>query len=257
MAPFQSVTVFPGMLRDLFRIFKLTFEKLWFYAAVAGGILAFFITYHEAFSQVYFIYVAIFFMNLLAVEYFDFTKFRFKYIIHYGLIVLSCITTLFFYTNFGGSGIRQYLFHYDILEKYPYKWCVKAEDELAGQWLKENIADGELFVTNRTHTGQGEGLSNVYTCYSGRQSYMEGFKYTVSNMGTDWETQVKPRVENVGRIFGTYSQPVATADKIADICTDNNIRYAVFSTQFEGDTSGIENFSLVFEDRTVKIYKIY
>ncbi|MBR4036386.1 MAG: hypothetical protein IKJ05_06635 [Oscillospiraceae bacterium] len=257
MAPFQSVTVFPRMLRDLFRIFKLTFEKLWFYAAVAGGTLAFFITYHEAFSQVYFIYVAIFFMNLLAVEYFDFTKFRFKYIIHYGLIVLSCITTLFFYTNFGGSGIRQYLFHYDILEKYPYKWCVKAEDELAGQWLKENMADGELFVTNRTHTGQGEGLSNVYTCYSGRQSYMEGFKYTVSNMGTDWETQVKPRVENVGRIFGTYSQPVATADEIADICTDNNIRYAVFSTQFEGDTSGIENFSLVFEDRTVKIYKIY
>ena len=257
MAPFQTLTVFPKMICDVFRIFRLSFEKLWFYAAIAGGTLAFFITYHEAFSQVYFIYVAIFFLNLLAVEYFDFTKVRFRCIIHYGLIVLSCVTTLFFYTNFGGSGIRQYLFHYDILEKYPYNWCIKAEDELAGIWLKENMADDELFITNRTHTGQGEGLSNVYTCYSGKQSYMEGFKYTVSNMGIDWETQVKPRVENVGKIFGVYDQRTASAREISKICTENSIRYAVYSAQFESDTSGIENFPVVFENGTVKIYKIY
>jgi len=257
MAPFQTFTVFPKMLRDVFRIFKLSFEKLWFYAAIAGGTLAFFITYHEAFSQVYFIYVAIFFLNLLAVEYFDFTKFRFKYIIHYGLIVLSCITTLFFYTNFGGSGIRQYLFHYDILEKYPYRWCVKAEDELAGNWLRENMDDGELFITNRTHTGQGEGLSNVYTCYSGKQSYMEGFKYTVSNMGIDFETQVRPKLELTGKIFGIYDQEIAGTDEITQMCVDNNIKYALFSTQFEGETTALDNFPVVFEDRTVKIYKIY
>ncbi len=257
MAPFQTFTVFPKMLRDVFRIFKLSFEKLWFYAAIAGGTLAFFITYHEAFSQVYFIYVAIFFLNLLAVEYFDFTKFRFKYIIHYGLIVLSCVTTLFFYTNFGGSGIRQYLFHYDILEKYPYIWCVKAEDELAGNWLRENMADGELFITNRTHTGQGEGLSNVYTCYSGRQSYMEGYKYTLSNMGIDFDTQIRPRLDLVGKVFGIYDQQVANANEILEMCIEHNIRYAVFSTQFEGEITGLENSNLVFEKGTVKIYKIY
>lgn len=257
MAPFQTFTVFPKMLCDVFRIFKLSFEKLWFYAAIAGGTLAFFITYHEAFSQVYFIYVAIFFLNLLAVEYFDFTKLRFKYIIHYGLIVLSCVTTLFFYTNYGGSGIRQYLFHYDILEKYPYIWCVKAEDELAGVCLRENMEYGELFITNRTHTGQGEGLSNVYTCYSGKQSYMEGFKYTVSNMGIDFATQVRPRLDLIGKVFGIYNQEIAGTDEITQMCVDNNIRYALFSSQFEGETTALDNFPVIFEDRTVKIYKIY
>lgn len=257
MAPFQSLAVLPKMLKDAFSIFKLSFEKLWFYAAICGGILAFFITYHEAFSQVYFIYAAIFFLNLLAVEYIDFTKFKIKYIIHYALIVLSCTTTLFFYTNFGGSGIRQYLYHYNIMEKYPYTWCIKAEDELAGKWLRENMAADELFITNRTHTGQGEGLSNVYTCFSGRKSYMEGFKYTVSNMGIDWETQVKPRVENVGKVFGIYDQTASHSSEILKLCTENNIRYAVFSQQFEGETSNLEDFSLVFENGTVRIYKIY
>ncbi len=257
MAPFQTFTVFPRMVRDAFRLFKLPFEKLWFYAATAGGILAFFITYHEAFSQVYFIYVAIFFLNLLAVEYFDFTGLKLKNIIHYGLIALSCTTTLFFYINFGGSGIRQYLFHYNILEKYPYTWIVKAEDELAGNWLADNMRVGEQFVTNRTHTGKGEGLSNVYTCFSGQQAYMEGFKYTVSNMGTDWETQVKPRVENVGRIFGIYDQQQADAAEISGICSENNIRYVVYSAQFEGETTALESFETVFENGTVKIYRIY
>ena len=257
MAPFQTVIVLPKMLCDAFRLFKLSFEKLWFYAAIAGGALAFFITYHEAFSQVYFIYVAIFFLNLLAVEYFDFTQFRLKRIIPYILIALSCTTTMFFYINFGGSGIRQFLFHYDILEKYPYTWCIKAEDELAGQYLRENMADGQLFITNRTHTGVGEGLSNVYTCFSGKQSYMEGFKYTVSNMGTDWATVVKPRVENVGSVFGTYNMRQLPPEDILQLCKDLNIQYAVFSTQFEGQTESLESFETVFSQGTVKIYKIY
>ncbi|MBQ7903470.1 MAG: hypothetical protein IJ362_07050 [Oscillospiraceae bacterium] len=257
MAPFQCFTVFPQMIKDVFRLFKLSFEKLWFYAATAGGILAFFITYHEAYSQVYFIYVALFFLNLLAVEYFDFTQFRLKKIISYGLIALSCTTTMFFYMNFGGSGIRQFLFHYNILEKYPYTWIVKAEDELAAGWLADNMQPGEQFITNRTHTGQGEGLSNVYTCFSGQQSYMEGFKYTVSNMGTDWDTQVKPRVENVGRVFGIYGMQAAPAAEIAEICTENSIRYVLFSSQFEGTTENLEEFETVFRDGTVKIYRIY
>ena len=257
MAPFQTFMVLPHMLRDAFRLFKLPFEKLWFYAAIAGGTLAFFITYHEAFSQVYFIYVAIFFMNLVAVEHFDFTALNIKNIINYVLIVLSCTTTLFFYTNFGGSGIRQFLFHYDILEKYPYKYVVKAEDELAGHWLADNMQQGEQFVTNRTHTGRGEGLSNVYTCFSGRQAYMEGFKYTVSNMGIDWDTQVKPRVQNVGRVFGIYDMQAVSAEEITEICRENSIRYAVFSRQFEGTTDSLESFETVFSNGTVKIYKIY
>lgn len=257
MAPFQTFVVVPRMFMDLVRLFKLSFEKLWFYAAIAGGTLAFFITYHEAFSQVYFIYVAIFFLNLLAVEYFDFSCFKIKRIIPYVLIALSYTTTLFFYTNFGGSGIRQFLFHYDVMEKYPYIYCIKSEDELAGMYLRENMAEGELFITNRTHTGAGEGLSNVYTCFSGRQSYMEGFKYTVSNMGVEWDTVVKPRVDLVGKVFGIYEQQPVESEEIIALCKDKNIRYAVFSSQFEGDTTYLNEFENVFSNGTVNIYKLY
>lgn len=76
-------------------------------------------------------------------------------------------------------------------------------------------------------------------------------------MGVDWGTQVSPRAEAVGKVFGIYGQPVADSREILKICSDNNIKYAVFSAQFEGETAGLENFSLVFDDRTVKIYKIY
>ena len=256
IAPFQFFTVVPKAIRDVFRIFKLSFEKLWFYRSIAGGVLAFFVTWHEAYSQVYFIYVAIFYFNLLAVEYFDFTKLKTKYIINYMFIALSCFTTLVFYINFGGSGLRQFGFHTDILQKPEYKFIMKSEDELAGEYLRENMQEGELFITNRTHTGAGEGLSNVYTCFSGKQSYMEGFKYTVSNMGTPWNV-IEPRLENVGKIFGIYEQSLVSEEQVMKICKENNIRYAVYSSQFEGETDTLNEFETVFNDGTVKIYKMY
>lgn len=256
IAPFQSVVVLPKMLSDAFKITRLSFEKLWFYACIAGGILGFFLTEHEAFSQVYFVYTAIFFLNLLAVDYFPFDRIKPKNIIAYGLLVLSCATAVFMYTNFGGSGIRQFLFHYNVLEKYDYPFVVKAEDEAAGMYLRENMQAGELFITNRTHTGAGEGLSNVYTCFSGRPSYMEGFKYTVSNMGVEWR-QVDRRLQLVGKVFGIYDQQAASLDEIIRLCKNHNIRYVVYSSQFEGDISAFSGLEPVFSDNSAVIYKIY
>ena len=256
IAPFQSVVVLPKMLSDAFKITRLSFEKLWFYACIAGGILGFFLTEHEAFSQVYFVYTAIFFLNLLAVDYFPFDRIKPKNIIAYGLLVLSCATAVFMYTNFGGSGIRQFLFHYNVLEKYDYPFVVKAEDEAAGMYLRENMQAGELFITNRTHTGAGEGLSNVYTCFSGRPSYMEGFKYTVSNMGVEWR-QVDRRLQLVGKVFGIYDQQAASLDEIIRLCKKHNIRYVVYSSQFEGDISAFSGLEPVFSDNSAVIYKIY
>ena len=256
VAPFQLLTVVPKAFKDLFRLFKLDFFKLWCYACGIGGLLAFFIVWHEAYSQVYFLYAAIFFLNLLAVEYFDFSKPGIKNALQYLFMGLSICTALCLYINFCGSGLRQYLFHYNILPKYDYKYCVKSEDELAGLYLRENMAGDELFITNRTHTGAGEGLSNVYTCFSGRQSYMEGWKYTMSNMGVSWE-EVAPRVENVGKIFGQYGQEPVSAKQILDICRGIGVKYAVYSSQFDGDNTNIECFEKVFVTGTVTIYKIY
>lgn len=86
---------------------------------------------------------------------------------------------------------------------------------------------------------------------------MEGFKYTVSNMGVDWDTQVYPRVVNVGKIFGIYDQKQLTAEEISSLCRNLNIKYAVFSTQFEGTQRRLSELPVVFSQGTVTIYQLY
>ena len=255
IAPFQSVVVLPQMLKDSFKIFKLNKEKLWAYAAIVGGFAAFYISYHEAFSQVYFMYTGIFFFNLLAVEYFDFSKLKIKNAHIYLMLALSCITTGFMYINFTGSGLRQALRNCDIMEKYPYKYIVKSEDELAGEYLHKNMQLGEEFITNRIHTGAGEGLSNVYTCFSGKQAYMEGFKYTVSNMGVSKEV-VGEKLKLVYEMFAIEGTKPLKYEDIKETLTKNSIKYIVYSNQFEGDVSQLENFEIVFCEGTVTIYKV-
>lgn len=53
------------------------------------------------------------------------------------------------------------------------------------EWLSENAAPNDLFATNRidAQPGTGEGVSCIYTALSGRQAYMEGYTYAVTNMG--------------------------------------------------------------------------
>ncbi|MEG2191775.1 MAG: hypothetical protein RRX95_00645 [Oscillospiraceae bacterium] len=255
IAPFQSVVVLPRAIADIPKIFKLSKEKLWAYAAIAGGFLAFFISYHEAFSQVYFMYVGVFFFNLLAVEYFKFEKFKLKNAIPYTMLTLSCVTAVFMYINFVGSGGRQALRNYDIIPKYPYQYIVKSEDEIAGEYLRHNMKQGEEFLTNRIHSGAGEGLSNVYTCFSGRQAYMEGFKYTVSNMGVSKE-RVGERIDLVYGVFAIEGNEKMPLEEIIKKLKEKNIKYIVYSSQFEGDISEVSKLEAVFADRTVTIYKI-
>ena len=252
IAPIQTVTVVPRMLRDTGKLFTLSFDDLFRYACIVGGILAFFLTSHEAFSQVYFIYVAIFFMNLVTCREFTFRKLNtVPGAVSRGALGLSMLTAMFMLINFGGSGIRQVLFNTDMLEKFPYPFVVKSEDELAGEFLREHMSEDDLFITNRIHTGAGEGLSNVYTCFSGKRSYMEGFKYTASNMGVEWK-DIKPRYDMVTHTFdGIYSP-----NTIVRACQKRGIRYIVYSSQFEGDCENLINCSLVFDRGSVRIYEV-
>lgn len=53
-----------------------------------------------------------------------------------------------------------------------------AAEQQAMEWVRQNVPEAALLVTNRTHTGKAlEGLSNVYSGLSGRRFYMESFKY--------------------------------------------------------------------------------
>ncbi len=251
IAPFTLPIFALSGVKKLFNFKSLDFPQLFGYAVGVGGFVAFFVSYHEAFSQVYFLYIALFFITLIAVKEFKFDKINIKNAPFYLLLIASVATSVFLYVNLLGSGLRQYLFHYDILPKYPYEYIVKSEDELAGEYLRSVQIEDDMFATNRTHSGYKEGLSNVYSAFSGMQGYMEGFKYAISNMGVSWDI-VEQRIAVNDALFNAQT----SVDEIKTLCEENGITYLVYSSQFEGSSEQLEALPLVFEDGTVKIYKV-
>ncbi len=251
IAPFTLPVFIISVFKKILNFRNLTFTELYCYAIGIGGFMAFFLFYHEAFSQVYFLYIALFFVTLIAIKEFAFEKIKLKSAPFYLLLIASITTSVFLYINLVGSGLRQYLFHYNILEKYPYPVTVKSEDELAGEFLREIKTQDDMFATNRTHTGYKEGLSNVYSAFSGMQGYMEGFKYAISNMGVSWDI-VEGRIAVNNLLFSSGTDP----QQIRELCAANGITYLVFSSQFEGSIAHLAGFQVVFQDGTVTIFKI-
>ncbi len=250
IAPFTMPIFIKSAFKSLFNFKKISFFNLYCFAISVGGFLAFYLSYHESFSQVYFMYIGLFFLNLIAVENFEFEKINKKNAINYSLLALSLITTIFLYTNLVGSGARQFLFNKDILEKYPYNIVIKDEDELAGEYLYENMEKTELFATNRISDGR-DLLSNVYTAFSSRQCFMEGNKYTISNMGLSAKA-AEERIYLNSILFNENS----TKDEIIEICKTYNITHLVYSTQNDGSYTQLLDFAEVFSDDTVKIFRV-
>ena len=57
-----------GLCRDIRGLLRLPAECLLANGIVAGGFLAYFLFWHPSYSQLYFVLIAIMFMNLLAVD---------------------------------------------------------------------------------------------------------------------------------------------------------------------------------------------
>ena len=131
--------------------------------------------------------------------------------------------------------------------------AVTALDEQAGQWLRDHAPDGTVFLTNRTSglpdpdpAGQ-DGISNVYTAFSGVQCYMEGWTYAVSNMG------VSP--EEVGRrrtLTDTVFDPATPADVREDLCREAGVTCLVWARRWPGRLPPDKH--PVFENAEVAIY---
>ncbi len=250
ISPF-TVSVFSvSTIKSILGFKRLDFFNLFCFAVGIGGVVAFFFTSHPSSSQVYFLYIALFFIHLIAIRDFDFKKKNAITVVGYCILGISLITTVFLYVNLVGSGFRQFLYHYDIIEKYDYANISKSEDELAGEFLKENMEKDELFLTNRIDDSSPQ-LSGVYTCFSGRQAYLEGYKYTVSNMGgTDDFPDVFAMHANVEMIFSADTD----IETIKSFAQQHNIKYIVYSSQAVGDTAQFDNLEKVFEDGSVTIY---
>ncbi len=274
LVPVQSLLTLPAVLPlflrgawgDLKRLFRLDATALYPTACAVGGLLAFFLYNHPAMSQVYFLLMAIFFFDVLALRQLDAlrpltTGGRARRALHRGwtagvafLAVVGLTTAAFNYVNLCGSGLRQLLFNYDILEKYPYDCVMTADDEAAALWLRQHTDAADCrFATNRIHTGgRMEGISNLYSALSGRQGFMEGFQYAVTNMGVS-EPVVRERIAANEQLFSADTP----SEQLLAICRNYGITHLVYSRQMVGDESQLAAaFPCVYNGRDVRIYEI-
>ncbi|MEG1932679.1 MAG: hypothetical protein RR075_06180, partial [Pygmaiobacter sp.] len=239
MAPVQVLLYGKGLLRDIRHFWELPAERLLAHGVVVGGVMAYHLFWHPSFSQSYFVFIAIFFVNLLAVDEIDQLGKGFFQKAAACAAALGLCTTAVMYLNFAGSGARQLLRNLDIIEKYPYETVTTAGDETAMQWLNANTKSTVVFATNRIHASlkNGDGISNLYTALSARQAYMEGYTYAITNMGVS-EAVVAEKIATNTALFSAASSKA----EIRSLCAKNGISYLVYSTQFAGDTSQLAAF---------------
>lgn len=245
---------------------KVPQERLFFNAVAIGGFLAYFLFDHPAMSQTYFLFAGIFCIYILAVGQIDtlhwpqkdemtkksLVRKRAWVSIVAFFAAVGLATTCFLYVNLVGSGIRQVAFNAGTLEKYDYDVVMAPDDEKAMIWFEKNTPQDSMFATNRIHTGaRKEGISNLYSALSGRQGYMEGFQYAVTNMGVS-ENIVQNRIAVNNALFSAGSTP----QEIKQLCAENGIDYLIFSPQFDGDEQQLESFPCVYNSAMVRIYQV-
>ncbi len=252
LAPAQIVMYLAGLGRDIKNIFRLDGKRLWANSMVAGGLMAYYLFDHYAMSQVYFAFLALFFLHLMAIENMELLKGRIFPKIALIAAGMAVTTTIFMYTNYIGSGARFLARNLGIIEKYPYDAVVNADDQLAMEYLAENTPANALFATNRIHHSDSktDGISNIYSAFSGRQSYMEGYAYALTNMGVPYYVVDQRQVINE-KLFSADT----SADELKYLCEKTGITHLVYTTQLAGSDSVMASvFDRIYDSETVKIY---
>ena len=251
MMPFQFVLWLrsvPGALRHLP---KLDPAHIFLHAGTVGGFLAYHIFWHESSSQVYFALFAMICMTLLAVE--QLPKLRKPGLMTAagwvcgaaGLLTALCMVLAL--CRIGGAQLVRTA---GLAETVSAPNAATASDEEAALWMKENLPAGTVFATNRTSStpapAEEDGISNLYTAFSGVQCYMEGWTYAMSNMGVE-QSIVEHRRDVMAQLFGGS----ADADTISALCEEEGIDCLVWSKRFGGSAPAL---SPAFENADVAIY---
>ena len=192
-------------------------------------------------------------MNVLAVD--ALTRLRRGAFAHFAAVcgAAGFLTFGVLLVNFTGSGLRQLGRNLDVIEKYPYASTATAGDEAAMEWLRANSAEDAVFATDRIHrmANVTDGISNLYTALSGRQAYMEGYTYAVTNMGVSEALLSEKQAVNAA-LFDAAADSAATAA----LCRENGVDYLVDSLQYPGGVAEGEELALVYENESVKIYRV-
>lgn len=251
MLPFQFALWLRGVPAALRRLPRLDPAHTLAHAGVAGGFLAYHLFSHESSSQVYFALFAMLCLGLLAVE--QLPKLR-----RPGLLTVTdwlcaaagLCTALCMAAALCRAGGGQLLRTVGLAETAVSPSAVTACDEEAAGWLRANAPTGTVFATNRTSSTPPpvtqDGISNVYTAFSGVQCYMEGWTYAMSNMGVP-QAEVEHRRAVVDTLFAGDTPP---ADLQA-LCRAEGIGCLVWSKRYPGAAPALPP---AYENADVAIY---
>lgn len=251
MMPFQFVLwlrAVPGALRHLP---KLDPAHTLLHAGTVGGFLAYHIFWHESSSQVYFALFAMICMTLLAVEQLPrLRKFGLMTAAGWACGAAGLVTTVCMALALCRIGGAQLVRTTGLTEPVSAPNAATASDEEAALWMRDNLPAGTVFATNRTSStpapADEDGISNLYTAFSGVQCYMEGWTYAMSNMGVE-QSIVEHRRAVVTRLFdGT-----ADTDTLTALCEEEGIDCLVWSKRFGGSAPDL---SPAFENADVAVY---
>ncbi len=235
------------------REFKsLSYTALMVNAVVPGGVLAFVIYDHYAFSQSYFMLAAVFFMWLCIgrVAAKIFAK-KLWGILAVTVCAVGCVFSVIYEMPTYRKGVQILLRCADL--RPQYEWNVETitqDDAAAAAYLKENMDVNEVFATNRNDRNPDApgGLFHYYTAASDRKAYVEGWRCAM-DYSMDYH-QLRHNLEVVSDgIFG-YSD-WQTAQKTAQ---ENGIDYLLM--YLPKGAQPYEGAQPVFESDTVLIYEV-
>lgn len=152
-------------------------------ALAGGGMLAYHLFYHSSSSQVYFALLALLCLSLLAAG-----APRPRRVLRGPVLLagmLGGLTTLCIALGFARQAAPPLAACAGLREPSASAENVTAGDEAAMAWLAANSSERDVFATNRISSTPAveDAISNIYTGLSGRQAWLEGWTYAVTNMG--------------------------------------------------------------------------
>lgn len=251
MMPFQFLLWLRGIPSALRHLPALDPAHILVHAGVVGGFLAYHLFWHESSSQIYFALFAMICLTLLAVE--SLPRLRKP-----GLFAaagwlsgaVGLCTALCMVLALCRLGSAQLVRTAGLLDPVDSGRAATASDEEAAAWLRENAAADIVFATNRTSSApppvSEDGISNLYTAFSGVQCYMEGWTYAMSNMGVP-QQEVEHRRAVVNTLFAADTD----ANTLTALCEEEGITCLVYSRRFPGDAPAL---TPAYENTDVAIY---
>ena len=152
-------------------------------ALAGGGMLAYHLFYHSSSSQVYFALLALLCLSLLAAG-----APRPRGVLRGPVLLagmLGGLTTLCIALGFTRQAAPPLAACAGLREPAASAENVTAGDEAAMAWLAANSSERDVFATNRISSTPAveDAISNICTGLSGRQAWLEGWTYAVTNMG--------------------------------------------------------------------------